>query len=303
MNMKNYVAACLGIAALVVIMSGCGHSGYKKTSTGMAYDIIADGKGENLKNGELIKFNIKFLIGDSVVQNTNEHIPGYYRVDSSLKNQYNFTDIITEMKVGDSAVISLSIDTLVKMQQWPASLKYPAGTIMKGYFKIIARYKTESDLEADYKKEEAAELAKEISILEKYLKDNKINATKTPKGTFVEIMNPGTGMQADSGRKVSVLYHGTTLKGVPFDSTKDSAFGHVGKPYEFILGRDPVVEGWVEGLKLLKEGAQAKFYIPAMLAYKNQSQGEVIKPYSDLVFEINLVSVKDGASETPIPMH
>ena len=298
--MKNYVMAGLGLVA-IALMSGCGHSDYKKTETGMAYDIISDGKGETIKHGELIKINFKLMIGDSVLENTWAHIPAYGMVDSSMKNQHNFTDILTMLKVGDSAVFIRSIDTLKKMGQMPPALSYPAGTTMKGYLKILARYKNEAELEVDYKKEEAAELAKQSSNLEKYLKEKNITAIKTPKGAFIEIINPGTGATADSGKQVGVLYHGTTLKGLVFDSTKDTAFGHANKPYEFVVGRDPVIEGWVECIKYFKEGGKGKWYIPAMLAYKNQPKSEILKAYTDLIFEIEVVSVKDAPVENTSP--
>ncbi|MES2776425.1 MAG: FKBP-type peptidyl-prolyl cis-trans isomerase [Bacteroidota bacterium] len=289
--MKNYVLAGMALVSAVA-MTSCGNSEYKKTETGMMYDIIADGKGEKVKHGELIKIHFKLMIGDSVLEDTWKHLPAYGMVDSTMKNQHNFTDILTMMKVGDSAVFVRSLDTLKKMNQLPPTANYPAGSTMKGYLKILGRFKDEAELQVDYKKEETAELKKESSNLEKYLQEKGIKAIKTPKGAFVVVTEPGTGMVADSGKQVSVLYHGTTKEGKPFDSTKDSAFGHVGKPYEFVIGRDPVVEGWVECLPYFKQGGKGQFYIPAMLAYKNQAKSEALQAYTDLIFDIEVVSVK-----------
>lgn len=291
--MKNYVLGGMALLA-ALIMSSCGHSDYKKTKTGMAYDIISSGKGNLIKHGQLIKIHFKLQIGDSVLQDTWEHIPAYGMVDSTMKDQHNFTDILPLMRVGDSAVFIRSIDTLKKMNQMPPDAKYAAGATMKGYIKVIASFKNEADLEADYKKEEAAELTRESAHLEKYLKDKGINAVKTPKGAFVEVVEPGTGAVADSGKLVSVLYHGTTVDNKVFDSSRDSAFGHVNKPYDFVIGRDPVVEGWVECLKYFKAGGKGKMFIPAMMGYKNQAKSEILKPYTDLIFDIELVSVKDA---------
>jgi FKBP-type peptidyl-prolyl cis-trans isomerase FkpA len=291
MNMKNYALAAIALVGGIFIV-GCGNSDYKKTETGLAYSVVDDGKGENLKHGEFIKINLKLLIGDSLVQDTYAHIPGYLKVDTSQKGQHNFLDILHMLKVGDSVLLTHSLDTLKKMGQLPPTMNYAAGTVMKGYLKIVSRFKTEADIEADFKKEEAAELVRESSKIEKYLKEKNITAVKTPKGAFVVITTPGTGDVADSGKLAAINYHGTTLEGVPFDSNIDTAFGHAGQPYEFVIGRDPVVEGWVECLKYFKQGGKGKFYIPAMLAYKNQPKSEVIKAYTDLFFDIEVVSVK-----------
>ncbi len=289
--MKNYALAATALLAAVII-EGCGNSGYKKTETGLTYSIIDDGKGEKLKHGEFVKINLKLMIGDSVIQDTYAHMPGYLKIDSAQKRQHNFIDIIQMLKVGDSVLINHSLDTLKKMGQLPPTMNYAAGTVMKGYLKIVSRFKTEAEIEADYKKEEVAELARQTTKIEKYLKEKNIKAVKTPKGAFVVITNPGTGEIADSGMLASINYHGTTLEGKAFDSNIDTAFGHAGKPYEFVIGRDPVVEGWVECLKYFKQGGKGTFYIPSMLAYKNQPQSEVLKPYTDLVFDIEVVSVK-----------
>jgi len=298
--MKNYVLAGMAMVTMTALTS-CGHSDYKKTTSGLAYDIIHDGKGENLKHGDLIKINIKMMIGDSVVQNTYTHMPGYIKIDSSQKGQHNFMEILHELKVGDSVVVIHSLDSLKKMGQLPPTMNYAAGTTMKGYLKIVAGFKSEADIEADFKREEAAELVRESSKLEKYLKDKNISAVKTPKGAFVQITTEGTGDIADTGKQVSVNYHGTTLEGVAFDSNIDTAFGHAGAPFEFVIGRDPVVAGWVECLKYFRQGSKGKMFIPAMLGYKNQPQSEVLKAYTDLIFDIELLAVKPAPPTNNTP--
>lgn len=290
MNIMKNISFLLFI---YLLLAGCGHSGYKKTNTGMAYDIIASGNGEFIKHGDLIKINLKFMMGDSVLESTYEHIPAYGRVDTSIKDQHNFTDILPMMRIGDSAIIVMSLDTLKKMGMLPPTEKFVPGATKKGYIKIISRFTNQETLRSDYSSEEVIELNKELAILEKYLKEKNITATKTPQGAFVQIIDQGTGPVADSGKQISILYHGTTLKGEVFDSTKDPAFNHPNQPFNFVLGRGEVIQGWDECLKYFKQGGKGKLYIPAMLAYKNQHPSEVIKPYTNLIFEIEVVKVQD----------
>lgn len=82
-------------------------------------------------------------------------------------------------------------------------------------------------------------------------------------------------------------YKGTLLDGTPFDSSYDR-----GEPIEFVLGQGMVIPGWEEGIAMMNEGGKAKLIIPSKLAYGPNQRGNVIKPYSTLVFEVELIEVK-----------
>ena len=84
--------------------------------------------------------------------------------------------------------------------------------------------------------------------------------------------------------KVKVHYHGTNIDGSVFDSSVDK-----GTPAEF--GVTQVIKGWTEGLQLMKVGAKYKFFIPQNLAYGPQQRGAAIKPFSTLIFEVELLDV------------
>jgi FKBP-type peptidyl-prolyl cis-trans isomerase FklB len=52
-----------------------------------------------------------------------------------------------------------------------------------------------------------------------------------------------------------------------------------------------VIPGWTEALQLMHEGDKWQLFIPADLAYGNRAVGNVIKPNSTLIFEIELLKV------------
>ena len=79
-------------------------------------------------------------------------------------------------------------------------------------------------------------------------------------------------------------YHGTLLDGTVFDSSVDR-----GETTSFPLNR--VIPGWTEGLQLMKEGGKYRFFIPYDLAYGERGAGADIKPYSTLIFEVELFKV------------
>ena len=110
---------------------------------------------------------------------------------------------------------------------------------------------------------------------------------KTESGLRYQIINKGTGVQAEKGKNVSVHYKGALPDGTVFDSSYKR-----NEPIDFPLGMGNVIAGWDEGIALLKVGDKARFVIPPHLGYGAQGAGGVIPPNATLVFDVELVDVK-----------
>ena len=67
-----------------------------------------------------------------------------------------------------------------------------------------------------------------------------------------------------------------------------------GKPIKFVIGRTAIIQGWDEGLRLLKKGGTATLYIPAFLAYDQQPSGPGRKPNENLIFDVKVTDVTDA---------
>lgn len=143
-------------------------------------------------------------------------------------------------------------------------------------------------MSADHEKELKVEQDREVASLEKVAKGS--NLQKTKNGVLVVIEKEGAGAAADSGMKVTVNYTGYLMNGNKFDSNTDTSFQHA-KPFEFVVGAQQVIPGWDEGIRLFKVGSKGKMYIPAMLGYGPQSQGERMPAFSNLMFDIEVVGV------------
>ncbi|WP_430816084.1 FKBP-type peptidyl-prolyl cis-trans isomerase [Carboxylicivirga sp. RSCT41] len=105
----------------------------------------------------------------------------------------------------------------------------------------------------------------------------------TESGLQYKVMEEGTGASPAATDLVTVHYKGSLINGEVFDSSEGS------EPISFPLNR--VIPGWTEGLQLMKEGGKTIFYIPYELAYGERGAGQVIPPYSALIFEVELIKV------------
>jgi len=110
---------------------------------------------------------------------------------------------------------------------------------------------------------------------------------KTESGLRYQYIQRGEGKQAQAGKTVSVHYEGSLENGKVFDSSYPRK-----KPIEFKLGQGQVIEGWDEGIALLKVGDKARFVIPSDLGYGSRGAGGAIPPNATLIFDVELMDVK-----------
>ena len=119
---------------------------------------------------------------------------------------------------------------------------------------------------------------------EKFLAENKKKAgvVTLPSGVQYKVIKEGKGEMPKDTSLVEVNYEGRTLDGKVFDSSykrKETAK----------MRANQVIKGWTEALTHMPEGSVWEVYIPQELAYGSRQQGEKIKPFSVLVFKIDLI--------------
>ncbi len=108
---------------------------------------------------------------------------------------------------------------------------------------------------------------------------------KTASGLGYVVLKEGEGPAPKSTDTVEVNYIGWLLDGTKFDASADH-----GGPATFPLNR--VIPGWTEGVGMMKIGEKRKLIVPAELAYGKRGRPG-IPPNSTLVFEIELLSIKE----------
>lgn len=143
-----------------------------------------------------------------------------------------------------------------------------------------------------------AQLTEAIEMKNKaYREGNKAwlteNATKegvktTASGLQYKVLTMGTGIVPKASDNVTVKYEGKTIDGVVFDSS------YKRNPQTTDFRCDQVIKGWTEALTMMPVGSKWELYIPQELAYGDREAGK-IKPYSTLIFTVELISVKKDA--------
>ena len=124
----------------------------------------------------------------------------------------------------------------------------------------------------------------------KFLEDNakKDGVVTTASGLQYKIVKKADGAQPKPTDVVTVHYTGKLTNGTTFDSSVDR-----GSPID--LPVSGVIPGWVEGLQLMHVGEKVELYIPSDLAYGAQSPSPAIPANSVLVFDLELLAIKDPA--------
>lgn len=120
----------------------------------------------------------------------------------------------------------------------------------------------------------------------KFLEENaqKEGVITLPSGLQYKVLVKGEGEVPTRSDKVKVHYEGRLLDGTVFDSSYKR-----NEPSEFTPTQ--VIKGWTEALTMMPVGSKWQLYIPYELAYGERGAGEDIKPYSTLIFDVELLDI------------
>jgi FKBP-type peptidyl-prolyl cis-trans isomerase FkpA len=294
------------LTSLIII--SC-NPGFKKGDEGIEYKIFSEGNGPTIKQGQFMQMHIGQYYDngktDSLLQDTRKGSPVIEPMDTAYIPKSYFK-IISQLKKGDSLVMRILIDSMFSKNPESIPPYFKKGHYFITTVKLINILKNKAEADSANKAEllivqkkdsinYIAAMASDDKKIRDYLTNNKLSATKATLGTYVQIIQPGTGPLIDTSVVVVTNYTGRTLDGKMFDSNTDPSKGHV-EPFKVNMTSDwslgtSVIPGWTDGLKLLNKGAKAKFYIPSPLAYGSKQMGPDIKPNSILVFDIEVLDV------------
>ena len=176
-------------------------------------------------------------------------------------------------------VPDLQIEALVKgLQQ--AYRGEPLALSNERIEQILAEHEAQSNEQNSAPKSEVA-----LSVEHRFLAQQKAlpDTRELGDGILLTELVPGTGTKPLPNGKVQVRYVGRLPDGTVFDQND--------QPQWFRL--DSVIEGWRNALVQMPTGAKWRLVIPSAQAYGAQGAGDLIAPFTPLVFEIELLAVGD----------
>lgn len=287
---------------LLGIMSACTekspYPGYQKSATGLYYQFFNQNKdAAQPQVGDLMDLAICCTVNDTtfIVPNTVNTLP----LEAPLFAG-DFYEGMAMMHKGDSASFIVNIDsTFIKwFHQTSLPAEFNSTDVMRFEVRLDDFYpeseyaprlaaKIKKDIDARIEKMKAdhpEETATAAQQLTEYLAKNKITVDPTPSGLYYVQTQEGNGEKPEVGMMAQVHYTGKLLDGTVFDSSIER-----GEPISFPLGVGQVIPGWDEGIMMMSKGEKGVLYIPYYLAYGDRQAGDKITPYSNLMFEVELV--------------
>ncbi|MBQ6406387.1 MAG: FKBP-type peptidyl-prolyl cis-trans isomerase [Prevotella sp.] len=287
---KMMFAAVAAVAA--VMMYSCGN-GTPKANLKTDVDTVSYALGIDQSQG--LK---EYLVGNMGIDTTyiNEFIKGLNEGanagDDKKKAAY-YAGIQIGQQISNQMVKSINFQLFGNDSTKTISLKnlmagFVSGVTGKGALMTpdSARQVAQNMMRQIKAKSLMKEFGPNKEAGEKFLAENakKEGIVTLPSGVQYKVLKEGTGVIPVDTSMVKVHYEGRTLEGTVFDSSYKR-----GEPTKFRL--DQVIAGWKDALKNMPAGSTWEVYVPQELAYGERQQGADIKPFSMLIFKIELLDV------------
>jgi FKBP-type peptidyl-prolyl cis-trans isomerase FkpA len=289
LNHKKYIMRAINLFVILFlagfIISCSPDAGFQEHESGLKYKyIIHNEEAEKPAVGDILVMSMSYsTMKDSIIEASD-----HYRMQLNEPSHSggSIEDAMSLLYVGDSARFIIdAYHFYVKTRKIELPKFLNPGD--KLYFDLkLKDFLKFEEFEQERNTIISHNEADEDNLLQKYLKriNNKIEPTTS--GLYYIPIKEGNGPKAEPGRRVYVHYYGYFIDGKPFDNSYER-----GEPIDFVLGVGQVIQGWDEGISMMKIGEKAKLIIPSYLGYGSQQRGD-IPPFSTLIFEVELVDVQ-----------
>lgn len=256
--------------------------------------------------------SMSYAIGLSQTQGLKEFLVGRMRIDTTYMEQFikglndganagddkgkaaYYAGIQIGQQISNQMIKGINEEVFGEDSTKSISLKnfmagFVAGTTGKNQLMTmdiaqqVAQQKTQAIKRQSMEKQFGANKA----AGEKFLAENKKKpgVKVLPSGVQYKVIKVGNGPMPKDTSMVSVNYEGRTIDGKVFDSSYKR-----NQPLK--LRANQVIKGWTEALVHMPVGSVWEVYIPQDLAYGDRQQGSDIKPFSTLVFKIELLGIE-----------
>lgn len=264
---------------------------FLKTANGIEYKIVKASKSKRTPNvGDVMYMNMSYRTErtDSLLFASSELGEEFRMRLAAPRDKGCIEEALMLLHEGDSAVIKVdAIKFFVKSQgkaSIPAFIKKGDRLVFNVKMKKIVSGLDYANANKDvYQKR----IDEENSLINRFLINMNYPLKKTDSGLHILTINKGAGKKPSVGSTVKIDYTAAFIDGSVFDSTLERS-----EPFSFVTGKKEVIVGLEEAVMNMQVGDHCLVIIPFRLAYGDQKYGNVIPPFSTLVFEIELLDAK-----------
>ena len=289
--MKKFIFGAL-VACVAATFVACGNSTPKadlKTEVDTMSYAIGMAQSQGLKDYMVQRMGVDTAYIDDFIKGIND---GANAGDDKKKTAY-YAGLQIGQQIANQMIKGVNLEVFGNDSTKSISLK----NFMSGFISGTTGNKGLMTLEQASQVAQTKMMAIKAKNMEKQYGANKVagekflaaNKTKAgvktlPSGVQYKVIKEGNGAIPKDTSMVKVNYEGKTIDGKVFDSSFKR-----GTPVD--LRANQVIKGWTEALVHMPAGSVWEVYIPQELAYGDREQGQ-IKPFSVLIFKIELISVK-----------
>ncbi|MBO4613928.1 MAG: FKBP-type peptidyl-prolyl cis-trans isomerase [Bacteroidales bacterium] len=264
---------------------------FLKTATGIEYKIVKASKSRRTpKVGDVLYMSMSYKTekNDSLLFASSDLNEDFRMRLAAPSDKGCIEEALMLLHEGDSAVVKVdAIKFFVKSQgkvSIPAFIKKGDRLVFNIRLKkIVSGIEYANSNKQVYQKR----IDEENSLINRFLMNMNYPLRKTDSGLHILTINKGAGKKPSVGSTVKIDYTAAFLDGSVFDSTLERS-----EPFSFVIGKKEVILGLEEAVMNMQVGDHCLVIIPFRLAYGDQKYGNVIPPFSTLVFEIELLDAK-----------
>lgn len=276
-----------------VLVVSCGPK-FEKLESGYEFRSVEAHGGKQAKEGEALRVHMTIELDDSLVVDTRKFNPiGRRLAVNSFRPE--FKDVVAKMGNGDSVQVKMNLYAYAKLEGRQAKHDDSTKTVVMSM--RILDIKDENKMLDDMVSEQ---LSYEKGLIENYLVNNNLEAQQTEEGIYYIISREGEGEHVAEEDTVISNFTLRLLNGKVLTTTEAPVAREAGifkestkyDHYAFSLAKDRLLEGWIIGLPLLKEGGKGTFFIPSKFAFGSKSAAGVIPPNATVIYDIEVIELK-----------
>jgi len=250
------------------------------TASGLYFILLKDTIGKSPSITDIVEFEYtgKLVNGD-VFGTTYEDVAEEENIYSENTIYGPVRLILQNALAGLSEGFQLMEEGEKAMMILPSDIAYGGSSI-----RIISRYST-LIFNIHLQKVISDPMAHENMLIKNFMDEKGLSGQPTESGLYYFESVEGEGDLIPQGSRVELYYDGYFLDGRVFDSNSDDS-----SPLSVNIPSDMIIDGWNEGIQLMKKGSKGTLIIPYDLAY-GEIGTNAISPYMTLVFDMHIVDV------------